>query len=159
MNCPVDEMILFRTDFTNKSTIGDLYIDGQWICFILEPTCRKQNGVKLAIPQGKYEVIMYESPKLKAKVELWKSQGKTVSPLLAAARVPLYLNIPGHSYVEMHPGNAPEDTEDCHLPGQSKDVDYVLNSRSAFEVVVGIIENKLKSGPFYIGITGGVPSA
>lgn len=158
MNCPMDEMILNRTDFTDKSTIGDLYIDGQWECFILEPTCRKIAGTKLAIPQGKYEVIMYESPKLLAKVARLKSQGKPISPILEAGRVPLYLNIPGHSYVEMHPGNKPEDTEDCHLPGQAKDVDYVFESESAWELVVAKIEQKLKAGKFYIGITGGAPN-
>jgi hypothetical protein len=158
METPINTMILNRTDFTDNSTIGDLYVDGNWVCFTLEPTCRKQEGKFLAMPQGKYEVVMYESAKLKANVLVWLSRGEAVSPILKAGRVPLLLNVPGHDFVEMHPGNSPSDTKMCILPGQAKDVDYVMESRAAFETVASLVEEKLKAGKFYIGITGGTPN-
>lgn len=55
--------------------------------------------------------------------------------------VPGFLNVPGHTNIEFHPGNIPKDTKDCVLPGSSrgpveiKGVTYpdaVLNSRATF---------------------------
>lgn len=158
MITPPDMMILNRNIFTNRSTIGDLYIDGAWVCYILEPTSRDQGpNVIAAIPTGRYEVVMYKSPRMKRKVLVWKEQGIKLHPLVEAARVPLYLKVPGHDFVEMHPGNSPEDTKDCHLPGKGCSVDWVSNSVEAWIDVVGKIERKLKAGPFFIGVTGGEP--
>lgn len=135
MNTPLQEMILNRTDFTDKSTIGDLFFDGELYCYILERTCRKTDTI-VAIPQGKYEVVMYESPRLKM-------------------RVPLLLKVPGRDMIEIHAGNKPEDSIGCLLPGLSKSVDYVMDSRKALAGLIEKIEEKLKAGKFYIGITGG----
>lgn len=136
MNTPMDCMILNRVDFTDKSTIGDIYIDSAWQCFAMEPTCRHIPGTILAMPIGKYEVVMYDSPHFKM-------------------RVPLLLAVPGHDHIEIHPGNCPSDTHDCILPGRGKDVDWVSDSRTAWTDLVGKIEAKLAQGRFYIGITGG----
>ena len=148
METPTDSMILNRTDFTDSTTISDVYADGQWQCFVLEPTCRKQEGVKLAIPQGRYQLVMYDSPHFTLN-RASKYFGK---------KVPLLLGVPGHDYVEIHPGNCLKDTHDCLLPGQAKDVDLVAESEAAWEVICQLIEQKLKAGPFYIGITGGAPN-
>lgn len=133
---PVDTLLLNRSIFTDKSTIGDMFIDGVWRCFSLEPTIRKQDGVKLAMPQGKYELVMYDSPHFKK-------------------RVPLLLKVPGHDSIEIHPGNCPADTHDCILPGLGKDVDWVSDSEKAWEALVARIEEKLKAGRYYIGVSGG----
>lgn len=132
-----DTLILNRNTFTNKSTIGDLLMDGVFQCFVLEPTCRKQEGVKLAIPAGKYELALYDSPKNRRSV-------------------PLLKEVPGHSFVEIHIGNAPKDTEDCLLPGRLKEPDFVGESELAFNKLLPKIEEKLKQGKVYIDIIGGV---
>lgn len=56
--------------------------------------------------------------------------------------VPGFLNVPGHSDIEMHPGNIPPHTRDCVLPGDSRGPltdesgtvwpHAVLNSRDTF---------------------------
>lgn len=159
MTTPADTLMVVRSVFTARSTISDLWIDSQWQCYGLEPTCRKQAGVKLAIPQGKYELVMYESPRMLKKVAKWKAEGKVLHPLVEAGRVPLLLKVPAHDFVEIHPGNKPEDTEDCLLPGQGIAADWVSNSTPAWIALVTKIEEKLKAGKYYLGITGGGPTA
>ena len=54
--------------------------------------------------------------------------------------VPCYRDIPGHSFIEQHPGNDEFDTEDCQLPGTDRghlvvggqSLDAVLHSRQTF---------------------------
>lgn len=92
--------------------------DGTRICDLLEPA--------VPFPAGRFQVIPYLSPE----------HGYVV---------PRYINIPGHTYIEQHPGNASIDTKDCQLPGDSRGpVDLtrngvtthyphgVLNSRKMF---------------------------
>lgn len=153
-----DTMILSRATFTAKTTLGDLWLDSIWQMYTLEPTCEKQPDVKLAIPMGRFEIVMYDSPRMLAKVARWKAEGQVLHPVIAAARVPLLLKVPGHDFVEMHPGNSLADTHDCILPGFGKAVDYVSHSQDAFIHLVPLIEAKLKAGKFYLGIIGGGPT-
>lgn len=138
MNSLNDGLILNRTDFTDKSTIGDLYLDGHWTCFTLELSCRKNAEGKVCIPEGKYEVRME-----------WSTRFGMNTPHLQ--------NVPGRTFIEIHPGNKPEDTEGCILLGQSKDVDWVSNSRSAYLALVALLAPKFAAGPVYISVTGGQP--
>jgi uncharacterized protein DUF5675 len=140
MNNPLDSMILNRTDFTDKSTIGDLFLDGNWQCFTLELPCRNPNGGKICIPEGKYELLMQ-----------WSTRFGMDTPHLQ--------NVPDRTFIEIHPGNKPEDTEGCILLGQSKDVDWVSNSRAAYQALIPFLDEKLKAGKFYISITGGEPKS
>lgn len=136
MGTPIDTMLLNRDVFTENSTTSNVWIDCEWMCYALEPTCRKGAPGIHAIPQGKYELVMYESPHFKM-------------------RVPLLLKVPGHDYVEIHPGNCPKDTHDCILPGQGRAMDWISNSDKAFARLVAKIEEKLNAGKYYIGISGG----
>jgi len=65
----VPQLKLVRRWFSDKTTIGDLFIDGQWRMFILEDTVRDPNGSgnldeeekvygETAIPYGTYEVLI-----------------------------------------------------------------------------------------------------
>lgn len=126
------ELKLIRKIFTDKSTIGDLYIDGAYQCRILEDKDRKLyqsmplldiNKSKLygvtAIPYGKYEVIISRS------VRFSKIAGHDVF-------LPELLNVPGFAGVRIHSGNRPEDSEGCLLTGVTYGVDVVNESRKAF---------------------------
>ena len=135
MDTPDDMMTLNRTTFTDKSTIGELYIDSALECFTLELSVRKQSGVKNCIPCGKYEILM-----------LWSARFQMNTPHLQ--------NVPDRTFIEIHPGNKPEDTEGCILLGQGKDTDWVSNSRAAYQALIPKIETKLAQGKFYIDITG-----
>lgn len=129
-------ILLQRRDFTAKSTIGVLYVDGVFQCYTLEDADRKleEGGVKIpgetAIPRGHYRVIID-----------WSNRFKRELPRL--------LDVPNYVGVRIHPGNGPEDTEGCILPGTgipARQPDWLLNSRAAFGVLFNKIEAALELG-------------
>lgn len=140
---------LVRKKFTNKSTIGELLVDGRFECYILEDPVREVPGVPVeqwkvhgntAIPVGTYSVIVNVSTRFKKLL-------------------PLLLNVPGYAGVRIHPGNFPEDTEGCLLPGVVQSYNKVLNSRKAFDPLFNKILNARNSNlPVTITIEG-LPNA
>lgn len=129
-------LLLQRRDFTDKSTIGLLYVDQVFQCYALEDPDRKleDGGEKIpgktAIPRGKYRIIID-----------WSNRFKRELPRL--------LDVPNYVGVRIHPGNGPEDTEGCILPGTgipSNRQDWLLNSRAAFDVLFNKIEAALELG-------------
>lgn len=50
------------------------------------------------------------------------------------------MNVPGHDYIEIHPGNTNEDTKGCVCPGQYRQGQMVLSSRLAFETLMKLEE-------------------
>ena len=97
-------------------TIGQLYVDGTYLCDTLEPTWRNlaQGARKLkgrtAIPEGRYPVVVTHSPRFDA----W---------------LPLLVGVPGFTGIRIHAGNTAADTEGCILVGQNLKRGQVLNSR------------------------------
>jgi len=100
---------------TENSTIGELLVDGLFECFTLED---KEREVKIkgetAIPKGEYKVIINESNRFKREL-------------------PLLLNVPNFEGVRIHSGNTNHDTEGCILVGQSRNKNYIGQSRKAFD--------------------------
>lgn len=100
---------------TETSTIGEMLIDGVFECFTLEDV---ERSVKIkgetAIPKGSYKVIINESNRFKRLL-------------------PLLLNVPNFEGVRIHPGNSNHDTEGCILVGQSRNKNYIGQSRKAFD--------------------------
>jgi hypothetical protein len=100
---------------TENSTIGELLIDGVFECFTLED---KERPVKIksetAIPKGTYRVIINESNRFKRLL-------------------PLLIDVPNFEGVRIHSGNSNHDTEGCILVGQSRNKNYIGQSRKAFD--------------------------
>lgn len=112
-------MILKLTRFqkTSLSTIGRLYIDGQFECYTLEDVVREVKiPGKTAIPAGSYDVIINESIRFKKLL-------------------PLLNNVPGFTGVRIHPGNTAADTEGCILVGNGYSKDSISESRKAFDAL------------------------
>lgn len=128
-------MILTRNTMTDRSTIGDLFLDGKFQCYTLELTCRKQVGVKNCIPAGKYEVQITYSTRFKRDM-------------------PLLLDVPGYEGIRIHTGNSESNTDGCILVGNSKTNDWVGESVAAFNDLYPKIEERLKLGKLYIEIVG-----
>jgi hypothetical protein len=80
-----------------------------------------------AIPEGKYRVTKYASPK----------EGYDVL---------LLHDVPGHSMIEWHVGNYHKDTLGCLLPGLYPGMDAVYNSRIAFNEIIAKIFPLLDAG-------------
>ncbi len=133
------ELVLTRKTFTNNSTIGQLTCEdwpseSKGICKILEDVDRRLEvnpGKKVhgrsAIPRGRYQIVVTMSNRF----------GK---------ELPLLLNVPGFEGIRIHPGNSSKDTEGCLLPGVSSSLDFVGQSRSAFDVVNKLIHLALNRG-------------
>lgn len=140
------ELLLKRVERTDTSTIGELSIDGDFECFILEDKDRglhrempldeikeKKVFAQTAIPTGRYDVAITFSNRFKQYL-------------------PLIMGVPGYEGIRIHPGNFAADTEGCLLPGTSKDANAVLNSRSAFRSLFAKMKSAEKKEKIYITI-------
>jgi len=120
------DLLLIRKWFNKTCTIGKLYVDDVFECYILEdivrPLGEKVYG-ETAIPYGEFQVVITKSTRFKKDL-------------------PLIYNMPdlsvedGHGVrfegIRIHPGNTDKDTHGCLLPGTSKSESSVLESRVAF---------------------------
>ena len=115
---------LTRTNFTEMSTIGELRINGEFLCFTLEDAVRdgKIYG-KTAIPYGEYDVEITFSPRFQKYL-------------------PLIKDVPNYSGVRIHTGNTAQDTEGCILVGISKGYDFIGGSRKAFALLMDKIKGQ-----------------
>ncbi len=125
---------LLRDTFTDKSTIGKLFVDDVFECFILEDKVRdeKIKGVT-AIPYGTYKIVVTKSERFSAHAGV-------------DVYLPLLLDVEDFSGVRIHSGNKPEDTEGCLLPGAVKGNDVVTSSRTAFIKLNDKINKAIKAG-------------
>lgn len=128
---------LKRTDFTLKSTIGELTLDEQHICYILEDRVREVGQPKIygetAIGFGTYQIIITRSERFS------KAAGKDVF-------LPLLLNVPLYEGIRIHVGNFAADTEGCLIVGTGKTKDMVTNSKKAFKLLSEQIKSFLDAG-------------
>lgn len=134
-----DGLVLSRKIFTDHSTIGDLYLDGEFVCSTLEDTIRKQKiPGETAIPAGEYEIIVKAS----------KRYGRLMPYLL---RVPFYEGI------MIHWGNDKNSTAGCILVGQYDPTvrDFISTSRVTFDDLFPKIETALANDRLFVNIYGG----
>lgn len=116
-------------------TLGVLFVNGTFECWILEDQIREQPGrpvstwkvaTKTAIPAGRYRIIITDSVRFKR-------------------RLPLIVGVPGFDGVRIHPGNSIEDTEGCLLPGRVRSVSKVGESKLAFDKLFAKIDAALSA--------------
>ena len=94
-----------RYIFTDKDTIGKLYVNDTYLCDTLEDTVRTLNSKEdkiagqTAIPAGSYQTIITYSPKFKKDL-------------------PLLVNVPFFEGIRIHTGSSDKDTEGCILTGK-----------------------------------------
>ncbi|MDN5835886.1 MAG: DUF5675 family protein [Nitrosospira sp.] len=128
------ELRVERTDFSESSTIGRLYVDDQFECYTLEDKVRpvKIRG-KTAIPAGRYEVVINQSQRF-------------------GRLLPLFLNVPNFEGVRIHPGNTAADTEGCILVGETKNEGFVGQSKVAFERLFSKLKTASETEKIFIEI-------
>lgn len=119
---------ILRSSLWRDYTLGQLFVDGQYLCDTLEPPIRevKVPG-KTAIPFGKYQVLVTFSPKFKR-------------------RLPLVKNVPNFEGVRIHCGNSLKDTAGCVLVGEWNGGNGLVNSISAEVAVTMKIEQAQRRG-------------
>ena len=118
-------LLIIRDTFTENSTIGKLFINGEFFCDTLEnPYINNERNIS-CIPAGEYKV----------RLRLARE---------SATRDYLHLlvqEVPSRSYILFHRGNTAKDTRGCILVGQNREQDRVNNSRLAIDLIVKEILN------------------
>ena len=128
------KLLLERVTYTDKSTIGKLYINGMFQCFTLEDKDRqleqdisKKVYGESAIPRGKYQVVITYSKRFRTEL-------------------PLLVDVKGFEGIRIHPGNFAGDTEGCVLVGSGTAPDRLFNSRAAFSALFQRLEVAYSKG-------------
>src|ERR1700676_4364533 len=126
-----------RFNFTDISTEGQLSIDGERFCWTLELPVR--DGLPgSAIPKGTYKPVAYDSPHFGRKV-------------------PLLVDVPGRSEIEIHYGNTAADTRGCILLGGAMPgKDFIGDSRQIFDDFWAIAQGPIEAGECDIEIVDAV---
>lgn len=118
-------LLIIRDTFTEKSTIGKLFINGESFCDTLEnPWLDNQRNIS-CIPKGQYKV----------RLRLARE---------SATRDYLHLlvkDVPNRDWILFHRGNTAKDTSGCILVGNGREQDAVENSRLAMDLVIKEILN------------------
>jgi hypothetical protein len=140
------ELKLIRREFSDKSTIGELFIEGKFFCFVLEDKDRGLNQEmdllvikmlkvlgKTCIPYGRYEIAITFSNKFQKQM-------------------PLLLHVPGYEGIRIHVGNSDIDTLGCLLVGKKKTKDKITESTLAFNELFVMLESYLKREKVFITI-------
>ena len=130
------KLVLRRIARRPTYTIGNLYIDGEFLCNTLEDTDRglhqdmplsEIKRIKVAnetaIPTGTYKVIVNQSPKF-------------------GRLLPRLLDVPGFDGILIHRGNTDKDTSGCPLVGENKVVGKVINSTLYELKLVEMLKNE-----------------
>jgi len=116
-------LLLVRTEFTDKSIIGELYGDRnrngtidkgeELLAHTLELPYRDNKRNMSSIPYGNYSVAIRTSPKFGNHF--------------------IVENVKGRSHILFHPGNSAKDTAGCILVGKTKAKNYIGDSRTAMK--------------------------
>jgi Family of unknown function (DUF5675) len=115
------ELIVQRGPQDLTGIPGELFNREQHIGYTLE-------RVEVAIPAGRYQVTTYYSPHFKRLM-------------------PLLLDIPGRSFIEMHWGNFASNSDGCILVGETQDLkdDEIFGTRDEFDHIFPLIQNAVRT--------------
>ena len=130
---------IIRDTFSDESTIGKLYIDGEYFCETLEDKDRflEAGGVKIygktCIPRGTYQLAITMSNRFKKEL-------------------PLLLNVPQFEGIRIHAGNTAADTDGCILLGRTRRNNFVENSRDAVNEFIEKLAKMLEDDEVWIEV-------
>ena len=118
-------LLLIRDTFSDKSTLGELFLNGERMCDTLEnPWINNKKNIS-CIPRGSYKV----------RLRLARE---------SATRDYLHLlveDVENRSYILFHRGNTAKDTSGCILVGLGSKQDFVSNSILAMDLLIKEIVN------------------
>ena len=121
------EILVDRIFLGETYTIGNLFVNGKYICDTIEDTVRILHSEadkvkdKTAIPKGRYKVILSYSPHFKRIL-------------------PELLDVPYFKNIRIHNGNDENDSSGCIIVGLNKTKGKVLNSKETLNKLMTILE-------------------
>ena len=113
-------LLLIRDTYTKKSTMGQLFLNGELFCDTLENVWKDNQRNISCIPAGTYKVRLRPARQ-------------------SATRDYLHLlvqDVPNRDWVLVHRGNSAKDTSGCILVGKGTQQDIVYNSRLAMDLLM-----------------------
>lgn len=122
----MNDVRLIRIFRGEKYTIGELYVNREYVCDTLEPIDMVGRGEvyqlgRSAVPVGHYTL----------DPNVW-------SPRFDCA-MPRIMDFAYSKNILIHWGNTPQDTEGCILVGQNTQVGKVLNSRDTWKRLMALL--------------------
>ena len=113
-------LLLIRDTFTDTSTMGELFVNGERMCDTLELPWKDNQKSISCIPAGEYSVRLRPARQ-------------------SATRDYLHLlvqDVKDRSYILFHRGNTAKDTRGCILVGLGSQQDIVHNSTLAMDLLM-----------------------
>ncbi len=118
-------LLLLRDTFSENSTIGELFLNGERMCDTLEnPYINNEKRIS-CIPEGEYKVRLRTAR---------ESATRDYVHLLVE-------DVPNRDYILFHRGNSAKDTSGCILVGLGSQQDFVQNSTLAMDLLMKEILN------------------
>ena len=135
------KLLLKRQYEGRRYTTGMLFIenpktgDMELIADTIEPPVkeRQHEGAIVAIPAGKYPVVVTWSPRF----QTW---------------LPLVTHVAGREGIRIHAGNNPEHTQGCILVGSAVCPGHVYNSRATLEALMKRLRERREGELIYITV-------
>ena len=118
-------LLILRDTFTDESTIGELFLNGERICDTLENSWQDNQRNISCIPEGVYPV----------RLRLPRESGTRDYLHL------LVQEVPNRDWILFHRGNTAKDTSGCILVGLGSQQDVVNNSVLAMDLLIKEILN------------------
>lgn len=141
------EITLKRKYLKEGYTIGDILVDGKWVCNSLEDEVRTLNSAsdkvygKTAIPYGRYQIAMnIISPKF-GNMPFYKE--------VCQGRLPRLVNVPYFEGILMHVADGYRGAdllEGCIGVGQNKIKGGLLNGKDTFRKLYAKMNEAYKKG-------------
>jgi hypothetical protein len=135
------ELKVVRSVFNPKSTLGKMFLNGEFYAFTCEDTVRNLNGDskkkiknETAIDRGKYEVVLSFSQRFQKYL-------------------PLLLGVPCFEGIRIHGGNTAADSEGCILIGANGDMKGTIsNCASKVSGLVAALKSVEKKEKIWLDI-------
>lgn len=130
------DVLVKRDVFNDDCTLGNLSVNGKFLCYILEDAYREIEGEPVdqwkipdmtAIPKGIYVLDITFSNRF----------GKYL---------PQIENVPGFQGIRIHGGNTAADTSGCLLLGMEKGERSVLRSQEAVHLFQPMLQDAINAG-------------
>ncbi|AUR97709.1 hypothetical protein NVP1244A_007 [Vibrio phage 1.244.A._10N.261.54.C3] len=140
------ELELVSKRVVDGATLGDFYVDGEWVGFTLEDGPEGPEGKidgKTRIPRGRYPIKFREV--LSGKTKQYRNKAKYSSFFTWHLELQ---DVPNYEYVYIHAGNTPEHTLGCILVGYTQEWDkaFVGRSGDCFSAIYKRVQQALVDG-------------
>ena len=118
-------ILIIRKTFTDESTIGELFLNGEKMCDTLELPYKDNQRSISCIPAGEYS----------ARLRYARESGSRDYLHI------LVKDVPNRDYILFHRGNTAKDSRGCILVGLKSQQDIVYNSTLALDLLLKEIIN------------------